>query len=149
MFFSDIVLLLLRDECSEVRDTISQFIQCLRSKYSNCNVEPILPSLAEEHFIDWLDKQFRCLNPENLSTVWIQLIELQLVKFATGNKEVLDEVFYKSEANVFGETVLVCKKLIEKLKHNLTESGECAEDIKSILYSIKSNLPELFDYNDF
>lgn len=141
LLFSDIILLLLRDECFYIRETTSKLIQILESP--DDDIQTTVPSRAEEQFIDWLDKQLRCLKPENSWTVWIQLIELQLDKSARENEEFVDEVFEKCEANVFGEAILVCKKLFRKLEENLIQSDHCAEETERILMSVKSNCPEL------
>lgn len=135
--FGDIVLLLLRDECSDIRETISQVVQCLRHGQSNCEAV-LLPSLAEDHFIDWLDEEFRLFDDsEKPWTVWTQLIEMQLDRNITENEDVADEVFDKCEINVFGEVVLVCRKLMKKVHQILTESDLCAKDVKDTLCSIE------------
>lgn len=142
LLFADIILLLLRDDCSDIRDTISQVVQCLRCESSSCE-SLVLPSLAEEHFIDWLDKQFRLFTSEQPWTVWIDLIKMQLDRNVTENEEIAtDEVFDKSEANVFGEVVLVCKTLMQKVQQSVTTS---ASDVKETLSSIESDWPELSD----
>lgn len=148
LLFGDVVLVLLRDECSDIRETMSSFVQCLRSESSSCVTE-VLPSLAEEHFIDWLDQQFRLFNSDNPCTVWIKLIKMQLESNVTENDEAADEVFDKSEANAFGEVLLVCKKLMKKLRERLTESDLCAEDVKETCRSIESDWPELYHCRDF
>lgn len=144
LLFSDVILLLLRDECSDIREAISQFVQQLRSESFTCEIKPVLPSLAEEQFIDWLDKQFHHLNLENGCSAWIQLIKMQLQNVITDNEDVMDEVFDKCEANVFGETVLVCKKIIRKIQQN-----DNCENVKETLCSIEDNWPDLFDCSDF
>lgn len=142
LLFGDIVLLLLRDECSDVRDTISHVVQCLR--YSNCEASAVLPSLSEEHFIDWLDEQFRLFDDSAEPwSVWTQLIKMQLDRNLTENEEVADEVFDKCEANVFGEVVLVCKKLMKKVHQILTESDLSAKDVSETLRFIESDWPEI------
>lgn len=139
--FGDIVLLLLRDECSDIRETISQVVQCLRFEHFNGEAV-LLPSLAEDHFIDWLDNQFRLFDDsEKPWTVWTQLIEMQLERNITENEDVADEVFDKCETNVFGEVVLVCRKLMKKVHQILTESDLCAKDVKDTLCSIE----EMYD----
>lgn len=142
LLFADIILLLLRDECSDIRDTMSQFVQWLQSDYSDCQ-PAVLPSLAEEHFIEWLDEQFRLLSVDQPWTVWIQLIKRQLDRRTTENEDVIDEVFDRSESNVFGEVVLVGKKLMRKVHQSVTESGLGAKDVEQLLRSIESEWPEL------
>lgn len=143
LLFADVVLLLLRDECSDIRETMSKFVQWMESEYKSSK-PAVLPSLAEEQFIEWLDKQFRLLTIDKPWTVWLQLIGKQLDRRTTENEDVIDEVFDRSEANVFGEVVLVGKKLMGKVQQNLTESGLGAKDVEDILRSTESNWPELF-----
>lgn len=121
-------------------------MQQLRSESSRCEIKPILPSLTEEQFIDWLDKQFDHLDAENACTAWVQLIKMQLQNVTTDNENVVDEVFDKCEANVFGETVLVCKKIMKKVEQHLTDK---CENVIETLRSIESNWPDLFDCSDF
>lgn len=145
LLFADIILLLLRDDCSDIRDTISQVVQCLRCENSSCE-SLVLPSLAEEHFIDWLDKQFCLFTSKQPWTVWIDLIKMQLDRDVTENEDMaVDEVFDKSETNVFGEVFLVCKKLMQKVHQNVTASDLCASDVTETLRSIASDWPELCD----
>ncbi|XP_037051446.1 thyroid adenoma-associated protein homolog [Bradysia coprophila] len=137
LLFADIVLILLRDECSDIRDTMSQFVQ-----YSSYK-PAVLPSLAEEQFIDWLDQQLELLNTEKPWTVWRQLITKQFDRKSSENEDTIDEVFERSESNVFGEVVLVCRKLMGKFHKSLTESGLSAEDVDENIRSIESDWPEL------
>lgn len=119
---------------------MSQFVQWIESDYTSCK-PPVLPSLAEEHFIEWLDNQFRLLNTDEPWTLWRDLVKKQLDRRTVENEEVIDEVFDKSEANAFGEVMLVCRKLMGKLHLSLTESGLSAEDVKKTLQSIESDCP--------
>lgn len=144
LLFGDIVLLLLRDECPDIRQTMSQVVQHLRCEYIS-DEAVVIPSLAEEHFIDWLDKQFQRFNSETPWTVWMQLIEFQLDRNVTDNEEIVDEIFDKSEANVFGEVVLVCKKLMKKVQQSVTTSNLCAKKVEETLCSIEFDWPELYD----
>ncbi|KAG4069844.1 hypothetical protein HA402_009551 [Bradysia odoriphaga] len=148
LLFADIVLILLRDECSDIRDTMSQFVQWIRSEeYSSFS--PVLPSLAEEQFIDWLDQQFQLLNTEKPWTVWTQLVRKQLDRKSAENEDVTDEVFERSESNVFGEVVVVCRKLMGKFHKSLTESGLSAQDVDENVRSIESDWPELSNCESF
>ncbi|KAJ6646380.1 Thyroid adenoma-associated protein like [Pseudolycoriella hygida] len=142
LLFGDIMLLLLRDESSEIRETISQVIQSLQKDRIDCAFT-VLPSLAEEKFIDWLDEQFGQWNIENRWTMWIQLIQMQMDKSSTESEEVVDEVFEKCESNVFGEVVLLCKKLLNKLRESLSNLDR--NYVKETLNSIQSDWPELFE----
>lgn len=144
ILFSDIVLLLLRDECLPVRQHTSKFVQNIVHKDYAPEIDPILSSLAEEQFIDWLNTRFRLLNLENPWNAWIRLIEIQLEKIAVEHKNDVDEVFDKSESNMFGETILVCKKMYRRLEQNLLESDKCMGDIEKVLSSLKVDWPELF-----
>ncbi len=148
LLFGDIILLLLRDEHSDIRDTISQTVQRLRCGDSGDYQASVLPSLAEEQFIDWLDQQFRPFNIADPWTVWIQLIKMQLDRNVAENEDIItDEVFDKSESNVFGEVVLVCKKLMRKVRECLMQSD--GKNVEDILRSIESDWPELGDCMDF
>lgn len=142
LLFGDIVLLLLRDECSDIRETMSRAVQQLRCEHLDFD-GIMLSSLAEEQFIDWLDEQFRLLNASNPWTVWMQLIQMQLDKNLTENDDSNDEVFDKSEANVFGEVVFVCKKLMEYLHRSLTGSDLSETFVNETMQSIRSDFPEL------
>lgn len=65
------------------------------------------------------------------------------------NEDMIDEVFDKSESNVFTEVVFVCNKLMKKVHQCLTKSDFCRKIIDENLHSIEANWPELRDCVDF
>lgn len=149
LLFGDIILLLLRDECSDIRETMSEVVQRLRYGDTAASEATVLASLAEEQFIDWLDEQFQRLDVQRPWTAWLQLIAMQTERNATESDDVVDEVFDKSESNVFGEVAFVGRKLMKKVGQTLGQSDLCGDEAEKIARSVEADWPELFDCEDF
>lgn len=117
--YSDILLLLLRDDNYYIRENVSKHVMELTQ---NCETLPPIASRAEELFLNWLNEKFHQFNTAKAAFYWKLLISMQLTD-ATASASPSEgiEIFNKNEANMYGERLHVCRIAFKLMKSCLNE----------------------------
>lgn len=116
--YSNIMLILLSDDNFFVRQYVSNHILATLNDHSESS--PVIASRAEELFLNLLYIQFIEINYEMAWEYWRYLIQLHqkdtLPTLLSTTCDNSIEVFNKNEANLYGETLQVCRNAYTKMK---------------------------------
>lgn len=114
--------------------------------------------MAEETYLEWLDRTFAIIEPQNTWILWRDLLRsFELVKpnetngVENGANEHpdnvlngLDDIFDASEANVFGETLFICFKCYNYLLRRIdVVEGQSVEEKLALKRTIDKEFPML------
>jgi hypothetical protein len=125
--FSKSVLLLLMDDEFEIRERNAKVVMRLVGEPNR----EVIPLYVQELFIDFLMSNLHSFNKhEVMAMVTIIVIDED---DNTLNENIVEyRVFEKSEMNIFGETFMIRKQCVAKLKTKIANEGSISDEISMI-----------------
>lgn len=118
----------------------------------------VIPLVAEDRLLDWLDEMFVKLNPFNSWLLWKELIKAveasddhQTIdksdQEAQNDGEVDFDIFEANNANMFGETTYVRHNCYTRLMRRVDEISDKSEEEKANIKKIIND--EFSDLHNF
>lgn len=121
-----------------------------------CIFVSVIPMVAEDRLLDWLDETFVKLNPFHSWLLWKELIKVINVSADVDeddhchnnkNDQVDFDIFEANVANMFGETIYVKHKCYVRLMRRIDEVGDQSEEEKlNIKTIINKEFPDLCNF---